>query len=71
MELPSQTFKIVALPFLKGVASSVSFYILFRNFVKALSSMLLGAWYLNLTAEKLTLKFVLENLCFYYIIFVS
>ena len=45
--------KIMVLPFLKDVTSSVSTYVLFRNFVEAFSSILFGVWYLELIVEKL------------------
>lgn len=53
MELSLQTFKIMTLPFLKDIASSVSSYILFKNVVEALSSILFGACYLELVVKKL------------------
>lgn len=59
--------KIMVLPFLKGVTSSVSTYILFRNFTEAFSSILFGVWYLELIVEKLQFRnFFLEKLYFSY-----
>lgn len=52
MELSLETFKMMALSFLNGVVGSVHYYILPKIFVEALS----GAWYTQLSVEKLILE---------------